>query len=293
MGARPPGPTCSARLGTDWVDGGTSCRTRTSPPGPSDVAEMLLRNLDPAKAAFDRDHVYSLAPEAPRKRDIDLQIIGDDYKRSAEITITSAAYLKELIRLGSRGKTTVSTTAKKIQFFIIRGGAEGFLSSAFATLNAGDVASQGQSTSKKVTTNRVDFNDLMAVFEPSGKLIRAVFLIRPLQIPGRWTARTANDIYNAWHNKEVSIYRNTNFAVPYVGLVVDDGMKKRGWVDIHKQEQTNGCIFITDSDTPEVGKPELDTFEPKLIHEVLAVIGKTPDQVKGTIRLGIMKLVDI
>jgi hypothetical protein len=75
MGARPPGPTCSARLGTDWVDGGTSCRTRSSPPGPSDIAELLLQNLDPAKAAFDRDHVYSMAPEAPRKRDIDLQII--------------------------------------------------------------------------------------------------------------------------------------------------------------------------------------------------------------------------
>lgn len=293
MGARPPGPTCSVRLGTDWIDGGTSCRTRTSPPGPSDIAELLLQNLDPAKAAFDRDHVYSMAPEAARKRDIDLQIIGDDYKRSREITITSEAYLKELIRLGSRGKQSVSIDAKKIQFFIIRGGAEGFLSSAFATLNAGDVSDRGESTSKKVTTNRVDFNDVMAVFEPSGKLIRAVFLIRPLQIPGIWSEGTANEVYNAWHNKEVSIYRNTRFLVPYLGLVVDDGKKHRGWVDIHKKEQTNGCIFITDPDTPPLHTPELDTFEPKLIHEILATIGKTPDQVKGTIRLGIMKLVDI
>jgi hypothetical protein len=293
MGTRPPGPICSARVGTDWIDAGTLCRSRSTPPGPGDLGELLLKNLDPAKVAFDRDHTYSLAPEAARKRDIDLQIIGDDYKRSREITITSEAYLKELIRLGSGGKQSVSTAAKKIQFFIIRGGAEGFLSSAFAKLNAGDVSDQGESTGKKITTNRVDFNDVMAVFEPSGKLIRAVFLIRPLQIPGRWTARTANDIYNAWHNKEVSIYRNTSFLVPYLGLVVDDGMKKRGWVDIHKQEQTNGCIFITDPDTPALHTPELDTFEPKLIHEILATIGKTPDQVKGMIRLGIMKLVDI
>lgn len=293
MGARPPGPTCSARLGTDWIDAGTSCRTRTTPPGPADVANAILRSLDPAKAAFDRDHIYSMSPQSARKRDIDLQIINDDYKRGGEITITNAAYLKELIHLGSRGKTTVGTAAKKIQFFIIRGGAEGFMHSFFANKDAGRVSASGESTSKKKTQNLYDYNDLMAVFEPNGKLIRAVFLIRPLQIPGRWTERTANDIYNAWHNKEVSIYRNTNFAVPYVGLVLDDGMKKRGWVDIHKQEQTNGCIFILDSDTPEVGTPELDTFEPKLIHEILAVIGKTPDQVKGAIRLGIMKLVDI
>ncbi len=167
------------------------------------------------------------------------------------------------------------------------------MSSYFATKDAGNISSGGESTDKKKTVNLYDYNDLMAVFDANGKLIRAVFLIRPLQIPGRWSVRTANDIYNAWNNKEVSIYRNTHFLVPYLGLVVDDGMKKRGWVDIHKQEQTNGCIFITDPDTPDVGTPELDTFEPKLIHEILAAIGKKPDDVKGAIRLGIMKLVDI
>lgn len=293
MGTRHPGPICSARLGSDWVDAGTSCRTRVGPPGPADVADAMLKSLDPAKKAFDSDHIYSMAPEAARKRDIDLQIIGDDYKRSGEITITSEAYLKELIRLGSRGKQSVSTAAKKIQFFIIRGGAEGFMHSDFATKNAGRHSSEGEGTNKKKTKNLYDYNDLMAVFEPGGKLIRAAFLIRPLRIPNRWTEGTANEIYDAWHNKEVSIYRNTHFAVPYVGLVVAEGKKHKGWVDIHKEEQTNGCIFITDPDTPALHTPELDTFEPKLIHEVLAVIGKTPDQVKGMIRLGIMKLVDI
>ena len=62
---------------------------------------------------------------------------------------------------------------------------------------------------------------------------------------------------------------------------------------MHKQEATNGCIFIVDPETPEYGTEQLNTFEPKLITDVLASIGKKPDQVKGAIRLGIMHLVDI
>ncbi len=113
MGKRPPGPLCSQRVGENWIDGGTSCRTRTTPPGPGDLGELLLRNLDAAKTAYDRDHIYSLAPEAARKRDIDLQIIGDDYKRGSEVNVTNAAYLKELIRIASRGKATVSAFGQK------------------------------------------------------------------------------------------------------------------------------------------------------------------------------------
>ena len=71
-----------------------------------------------------------------QKRDIDLQIIGDDYSRSAEISLDNERYLKELIRLGSDGKQTVSTRAGKIQFFIVRGGAEGFLPADMAKKNA-------------------------------------------------------------------------------------------------------------------------------------------------------------
>ena len=70
-------------------------------------------------------------------------------------------------------------------------------------------------------------------------------------------------------------------------------MKKRAWVDMHKQEQTNGCIFIVDPTTPSLGNKALDQFEPQLIVDVLAAIGKRPDQVKGTITLGIMHVVDI
>lgn len=295
MGGQPPGPLCSARLGDGWIDGGTSCRARSMTPGITGAAELVLRTLaDPDKAAFDREHIYSLAPEAARKRDIDLQIIGDDYRRSGEISITNEKYLKELIRLGSNGKQLVSDRAKKIQFFIVRGGSEGFHGPSLGKVNANDYTSGGETTDgKKGRTFRWDLNDLLVVFDPKGKLIRAAFLQRPISITGKWRAETSTAVYNAWHDKAVSIYRNTNFGVPYLGLVVSDGMKHKGWVDMHKQEATNGCIFIVDSDTPEYGTPELDTFEPKLIHEVLASIGKKADDVRGMISLGIIKTVDI
>lgn len=295
MGHQTPGPLCSSRVGDTWIDSGTSCRTQTSPPGIGTAVKIVADSMtNPDKLAFDRDHGYSLAPEAARKRDIDLQIIGDDYKRSREISITNEKYLKELIRLGSHGKQVVSDRAKKIQFFIVRGGAEGFHGEALSKVNAGDFTSGGQTTDgKKSRTFRWDLNDLLIVFDPKGKLIRAAFLQRPISISGKWRAETSTAIYNTWHDKGVSIYRNTNFGVPYLGLVVSDGMKDKGWVDMHKQEATNGCIFIVDNTTPEYGKPELDAFEPKLIHEVLASIGKKAEDVKGMISLGVIKTVTI
>jgi hypothetical protein len=70
-------------------------------------------------------------------------------------------------------------------------------------------------------------------------------------------------------------------------------MKGRGWVDIHKEEATNGCIMIVDPNTPPMGTPELDVFEPKLIHDILAAVGKKADQVKGMISLGVIRTVEI
>ncbi len=160
--------------------------------------------------------------------------------------------------------------------------------------DASNVLFPGSTTDgKKSPEFRFDNNDLLAVFDPRGKLIGAALLQRPTSISGIWSTKTANAIYNAWDNKEVSIYRNTNFDVPYLGLLIDDGMKKKGWVDLHKQEATNGCIFIVDPATPEYGTEELKTFEPKLLTDVLASIGKRPEDVKGRISLGVMRLVDI
>jgi len=301
MGAHTPGPLCSTRVGDTWIDEGTLCRSRSSEPGTVGLTEVALltaavvnAHVNPLKAKFDREHVYSKAREAARKRDIDLRIIGDDYSRSGEIRLDNAPYLKELIRLASNGKQTVSSHARKIQFFIVRGGAEGFLSPGLAAKDAGNYLAPGDTTDhKKGREFRFDLNDLIAVFDPQGNLIGAAALQRPISITGRWTEKTANAVYNSWHNKEVAIYRNTNFDVQYLGLVVDDGMKRRAWVDLHKQEATNGCIFIVDPHTPKYGAEELNDFEPKLLIDVLASIGKTPEQVKGKISLGIMHLVDI
>jgi len=299
MGHGVSGPICSTRVGDEWIDLGTMCRSRSGAPGPAGLVDLLVAALDvvlPFKARFNREHVYSKAPEAARKRDIDLQIIGDDYSRSAEITLDSEKYLKELIRLGSNGKQQVSDRAKKIQFFIVRGGAEGFLPTDMAGEDASKVVFPGSTTDGQQSPEfRFDNNDLLAAFTPGGKLIGAALLQRPISIGTRtWTEKTANAIYNAWDKKEVSIYRNTHPGwVPYLGLVIDDGMKRRGWVDLHKQEATNGCIFIVDPATPELGTEELNTFEPKLLTDVLSSIGKKPEQVKGRISLGIMHVIDI
>jgi hypothetical protein len=299
MSSRIPGPVCSTRVGDDWIDGGTLCRSLSGTPGPTAVAgaaggALAFVARQPFKAQFDRDHVYSRAPEAARKRDIDLQIIGDDYRRSAEISLDNENYLKELIRLGSGGKQAVGAHAKKLQFFIIRGGAEGLLPADMAAKDASNVVVPGTTTDGGTPREfRFDNNDLLAVFDAGGKLIGAALLQRPVSITGVWREDKANAVYNAWHNKGVSIYRNANFSVPYLGLFVDDGMKGTGWVDMHKEEATNGCIFITDPDTPGLDTEELKTFEPKLIVAILASIGKRPDQVKAAIPLGTMRVVDI
>ena len=46
MGQRHPGPLCGSELGTNWIDEGTMCRTRSSPPGPVglDVGTMSARD---------------------------------------------------------------------------------------------------------------------------------------------------------------------------------------------------------------------------------------------------------
>ena len=279
------------------------CRNRSSPAGvlgTSVAVGLAVLAKNPLKDKFDREHVYSKAPEAVRKRDIDLQIIGDDYARSAEINLSSETYLKELIRLGSRGKQTVDSGARKIQFFIIRGGAEGFLGADMAKADASNVVVGGASTGRRKPMEfRFDNNDLLAVFGPRGSLIGAALLQRPIFITGIWSEKTANAVYDKWHGKDVSIYRNTSFDVAYLGLVIDDGMKRRAWVDLHKQEATNGCIFIVDPNTPEYDPSDsvkfeaLQKFEPKLIQDVLASINKRPEQIKGSVRLGVVRVVDL
>jgi hypothetical protein len=45
-------------------------------------------------------------------------------------------------------------------------------------------------------------------------------------------------------------------------------------VDLHKQEATNGCIFIVDEFTPPLSNPALlNRFEPQLIKDIQSEVG--------------------
>lgn len=299
VGARIPGPLCSSRVGNDWIDAGTSCRSRSGMPGPLRfVGTLILGALppNPEKVTFDKEHLYSMAPEGARKRAIDLQIISGDYSRGREISIENEAYLKQLIEIASDGKAKVGASGKgDLQFFIIRGGAEGFLPAWLSSQDASNVVMPGATTSGKSTiTFRFDDNDLLAVFDSGGKLVSSARLERPLFITGLWSQKTADKVYNSWNSKEVFIYKNTSFDIPYLGLGVQDGMRgKTATVDLHKQEATNGCIFIVDPKTPSLNDSNLGKFEPKLIVDILKQTGRNVADVKSRVSLGVMRVVTI
>lgn len=294
---RVPGPVCSTRLGDDWIDDGTLCRTKSVSAGPIGAVQA-----NPAKAGFDSAHGYSLAPEARRKRAIDLEIIGGDYTKSGDVRIDNEDYLKKLIKIGSGGKQKVLSKARDMQFFIVRGGGEGFLPDALRKIHAGNNVTDWSSTNGKRGETDFDENDLLAVFASDGALIGAARLRRPTYVEGRISRLTAAKVYNSWAGKRVFVYRNaTPGWIPYLGLALDDGFRdgsankgNKVSIDLHKEEQTNGCIFIVDDTTPAVGTPELHTFEPALIKRILAA--KSLDEAKlakGRVSLGTMHVVTI
>ena len=297
MGDRPPGPLCVTRVGQDWIDQGTSCLSRSAMPGPLGqlIQTVFAAVPDPFRAKYDVDHVYSAAPEAAVKRAIDLSIIGGDYKRGNEVRIDNEAYLKRLIEEASGGKRSVPGVTSGLEFFIIRGGAEGFLPSSLRGQDASNVTLSGATTSgAKSLTFRFDDNDLLVVFDSKGSLVSSARLERPLFITGMWTQKTADKVYNSWADKKVFVYKNTNFSIPYLGLGVEDGFRgKSATVDMHKQEATNGCIFIVDPKTPALGDANLGKFEPQLIQDILSKTGISVSAVKSKISLGVMRVIEI
>lgn len=249
-------------------------------------------------------HVYSDSPEASRKRSVDLQITGGDVAKEDQIDMNNEDYLKQLIKLSSKGKIEVSDKARKLQFFIIKGGAEGFLVPWYKNRDAGNRVTGGSTTSGgSGTTMRFSDTDLLVVFDGRGKLVSSALLRRPIEIktpdePHKWTEGTATKVYAAWDDSPVSIYRNENYDIQYYGLKIDD---KKGYytsgqirVDLHKQEATNGCIFIVDDGTPpymhgnKAATTTLNNFEPQLIKDVQKSIGA---HVKSNI--GVMHMVEI
>ena len=76
---------------------------------------------------YNSSHIYSKAPEASAKRAMDLEIMENDFANGDRIDMHSEDYLKELIKRASNGKFSVNGGSQGIEFFIVRGGGEGFL----------------------------------------------------------------------------------------------------------------------------------------------------------------------
>src|SRR5438105_3550360 len=114
------------------------------------------------KSTFEASHVYSTAPEAAKKRIIDEQIMGGNFAKGGMIDMHDEVYLKELIKGSSKGKLTVSDSAKGLQFFIVNGGGEGFLESFYKGKDASRVLLGGGVTTSGApgTTMIFDDNDL-------------------------------------------------------------------------------------------------------------------------------------
>ncbi|MGH6960528.1 MAG: hypothetical protein ACREE7_08605 [Dongiaceae bacterium] len=246
------------------------------------------------KAAFEATHVYSAAPEAGPKRRIDEALMGGDFAKRAKIDMNDEAYLKQLVYLATGGRRVVATGGKGLQFYMIKGGGEGFLDPSYSGKDASRVIiGGGVTTSGAAGTMMIfDNNDLLAVFDRNGKLLGSALLERPVSItnPNIWTEHTANRIYDAWDGQPVTLYRNRNFDIVYYGLMIHD---KLGWyaqrkvmVDLHKQEATNGCIFIVDPATPPLSdEARLNIFEPQLIKDIQTHIGAREKRNIGTMHV--------
>jgi hypothetical protein len=245
---------------------------------------------DPGVVQYESKHGYSMSREAFAKRAIDEKILNGDYTRGEEVSLTNEAYLKELISESSNGKYKV-TASRELQFFIIRGGAEGFLPESLRGEDAGDRKKPFKLRSGKTVESRWDKNDLLIVFDSGGSLLSAARLERPISIPGRISAETANAVYDSWDNKKVFVYHNEKFE--HLGLGLDDGWRGKTTIDMHKDEGTLGCIIIHDDHAPE-SDAEVAKFEPELILKILAKKGIDRDRVTSKrIYLGTMRVITI
>lgn len=80
MAGKPPGPTCSSRLGPNWIDDGTLCRTRSGASGPLGLVMSLVMGAAPREKKVDNE-----AQEARKlfAHDIDV-IAGSPFGRTKE-----------------------------------------------------------------------------------------------------------------------------------------------------------------------------------------------------------------
>ena len=249
--------------------------------------------------------VYSKSPEASAKHIIDFGIMNNTMANYDLLDFEREDYLKSLIEAGSKGVVKVSNLTNGLQFFIIKGGAEGFLDRSYDGQDASHfLVSGGVTTSGQPGTDMI-FDDtcLLAVFDHLGNRINSAMLRRPISItnPNIWTEHTADAVFAAWDHRPVSLYHNTNFDVKYFGLEVDDsqGYYSSGKVriDIHKEEATNGCIFILETGTPDypddtlpaaaktAALDKLSQFEPQVIKDVQKAIHASTKYNIGTMHI--------
>src|ERR1700722_601315 len=252
---------------------------------------------------------YSKSNTGSWKRSLDAEIA----KAHVPIDFHNEEYLKQLVRLCNDYQDWVENNAGSIQFYIIDGGAEGFLEDSYAGRDAGRITEQYFEDRGWVGSTIFDDNDLLIAFSRSGGLISSALLRRPISIElpksenYRWSEEEAEKVYKVWDNTPVSLYRNDNFNVKYFGLAMQadtGGYYKGAWevnkdtgkkeyvkitIDLHKEEGTKGCIFIVDPDnpahTPNFTDKTLSLFEPKFIRAIQSAINKPTDSNIGTMHM--------
>jgi hypothetical protein len=240
MAGNPPGPLCVATLGSDWIDAGTMCLARSDTPG---TTGPLAWRRDPFSSvhATRSALVYSRAKEATWKRRFDEQMA------LAGVTVSASSGLYWRSLLGCLSCSRVCPGQEGLQFFVIRGGYEGFLAKGTGLSDANRSHWDGR------TEGTSDINDALVVLDGVGTLVGAFQLAVPNYYP-----RTARMVASDWDGRAVFAYHNATWD--YEGLAVLDRGKlpaydpKIGkyeyWIDIHHKKYTAGCIEIASAAMP-------------------------------------------
>jgi hypothetical protein len=160
--------------------------------------------------------------------------------------------------LGCLGGPGSCPEAGELQFFLVRGGYEGFLSQHVKLVDANRVAWESRS-------GTTDINDALVVLDTNGNYVGAFQFAVPNYYP-----RTAQMVASDWNGRAVFSYYNKKYS--YFGLaVLDQGKlprydpkikKYRYWIDIHHKFATAGCIEIAGSSSPK--ESNFDSFVAKI-----------------------------
>jgi hypothetical protein len=261
------------------------------------ISNMVKGAIPPAL-----DNSYSKSTVALKKKVIDDKIRAG----GNAIDMHDGNYLKELIKqAGGLDVLATINTPELLQFFIVKGGGEGFLPKSYESLDADNIVRPTKLTDGTIKNAVWDNNDLLIVFDAFGKLVSSAILHRPISIPTKIRKATTTKVYDSWDLKNVLIYYNNgNFEIPYVGLGVDDGFRDlsshKVVIDIHKMEQSDGCIFIFDKNHPDPllqdpnYKSIVGSYEPPLIKKVCAELNIVDmTKIRGEKNIGIMRMISI